>query len=195
MGWHRGGAPVILHVLTAVTRPENLPEIAESLMEANSRVRGIDLTWHRLYDLNREYVGGQTLKNRMLDTIRGKYDWVVILDDDTLMHPQFFRKISWVILSAPLVPIELRAVVVSQKRVDGSILQAAPENAVVGMIDAGQAALRRDLIGDYRIPETYAGDGMWLETLLRDRPDVHYMREVLSLHNAISGVDVGPVPA
>jgi hypothetical protein len=181
-----------LHVLTAVTRPENLPEIGESLMEATDRCPAVDLTWHRLYDLNKEYVGGQTLKNRMLDTIRHREDWVCILDDDTLMHPLFLRKVSWVILSAPLVPVEIRAVIVSQKRVNGTILRASPENAVVGMIDAGQAVLRRDLIGAFRIQEEYAGDGMWLETLLRDRPDVHYMRDVLSLHNAISGVDLGP---
>jgi hypothetical protein len=175
-----------LHVLTAVSRPENLPEIAE----ANSRVKGVDLTWHRLYDLNKEYVGGQTLKNRMLDTIRD--GWVCILDDDTVMHPNFLRKVVFAILTAPLVPMGLSAIIVSQKRTTNVVLRASAENAVVGKIDAGQAVLRRDLIGDTRIPETYAGDGEWLETLLRDRPDVHYMKDVLSLHNAITGVDVGP---
>ncbi len=155
-------------------------------MEANDRAKNMDLTWHRLYDLNREHVGGQVLKNRMLDTIRD--GWVVILDDDTVMHENFLRKVGGFADMS-----DGNAIIVSQKRVNGVVLQAAPENAVVGMIDAGQAVLRRSFIGTYRIPETYAGDGMWLEVLLRDRTDVHYLPTwVLSLHNAITGVDPGP---
>jgi hypothetical protein len=144
--------------------------------------------WHIRNDPDRQHVGGQKMKNEMLEDIED--GWVVILDDDTVMHEKFMRKVSLVIRARA----SLRAVVVSQRRVNGTVLQASSENAVVGGIDAGQAVLRRSFIGDYRIPEEYAGDGMWLETLLRDRPDVHYMKDVLSLHNAISGVDEGPRP-
>ena len=65
---------------------------------------------------------------------------------------------------------------------------------MVGLIDAGQAVLRRDFIGTRRIPETYAGDGLWLGDLLHGRDDVHYMPDVLSLHNALSGIDVSETP-
>jgi hypothetical protein len=184
---------LILHILTAVTRPENLAQVKDSIEHAYSRAADTSIQWHVRHDHDQQHVGGQALKNWMLDVIQD--GWVVILDDDTTMHPRFIQKIEMVVATAPLVNPDLRAIIVSQKRVNGTILSASPENAVVGGIDAGQAVLRRDLIGDYRIPEEYAGDGMWLETLLRDRPDVHYMRDVLSLHNAISGVDVGPVPA
>lgn len=181
-----------LHVLTAVTRPENLLVIGESIWAASDKAPDVHVVWHRYPDVAREHIGGQRPKNEMLDEIED--GWVCILDDDTVMHPRFLRRVSFVLATQPLVEQECRAIVVSQKRTTGVIMQASAANAVVGKIDAGQAVLRRDLIGVYRIPETYAGDGMWLETLLRDRPDVHYMREVLSLHNALSGVDVSETP-
>jgi hypothetical protein len=167
--------------------------VRDSINLAARRAPRVVLSWHRRYDPQREFVGGQRLKNDMLDDIDD--GWVCILDDDTLMLPKFLLRVAMIVGSAPLAGRELRAVVVSQRRTNRMILEASAENAVIGMIDAGQAVLRRDLIGDYRIPEEYAGDGMWLETLLRDRPDVHYLKEVLSAHNAITGVDVGPVTA
>lgn len=183
-----------LHVLTAVTRPENLSEIGASINVANDKAPAAFVTWHTLTDPKRHHVGGQHLKNKMIEEVRYPHEWICILDDDTLMHPKFIQRISFVLATQPLVEQECRAIIVSQKRTTGVVLQASRENAVLGKIDAGQAVLRRDFIGAYRIPETYAGDGMWLETLLRDRPDVHYMREVLSLHNALSGVDVSETP-
>ena len=44
MGRLGGGAAVRLHVLTAVTRPENLPALEESIRRAEERLRAqIDL--------------------------------------------------------------------------------------------------------------------------------------------------------
>jgi len=90
---------------------------------------------------------------------------------------------------------ELSGVVVSQKRTTGQLLIAHPDNATVGEIDAGQAILKRSLIADERIPTSYAGDGIWLETLLRERSDIAYLPEsVVSLHNFLSGINVSETP-
>ena len=89
----RAGAVVLLesavrlHVLTAVSRPENLGQIAESLAVAVERAEyGVDLAVALgMFDPDRQHVGGQALKNDMLDDIDD--GWVWILDDDTLAHP------------------------------------------------------------------------------------------------------------
>jgi hypothetical protein len=177
-----------LHILTAVTRPENLPEIGESIMEAKDRAPQVDLTWHRLVDLEREFVGGQVLKNRMLNNITD--GWVCILDDDTIMHHQFLRKVSRKVGYHRYV----NAIVVSQRRTTGVVLKAAPENMEIGKVDAGQVVIRRNVIGNTRIPEYYAGDGEWIQDLLYGQPDVLFMPDVLSLHNALSGIDVSETP-
>lgn len=178
-----------LHILTAISRRENVPKVRHSILRAADKAPNLQYIWHGGYDEEREHVGGQHLKNVMLDKIGD--GWVCILDDDTVMHPLFLQKIYRAYHHHPY----MCAFVVSQRRTTNVVLQARPENMVVGKVDAGQVVIRREHIGDLRIPETYAGDGEWIECLLYGREDVHYMTsEVLSLHNALSGVDVSETP-
>ncbi len=177
-----------LHILTAFSRRENLPEVRDSIIMASNREPHMQLEWHQEFDPDRLCVGGQALKNKMLADIDD--GWVCILDDDTVMHPRFLQKVYRAYHHHPTV----NAIVVSQRRTTNVVLQARPENMKVGLVDAGQVVIRRDFIGDLLIPETYAGDGEWIECLLYGRDDVHFMSEILSLHNAISGVDVSETP-
>ena len=171
-----------LSVLTAVSRPWNLGLLAQSLTTASRNAPAVDVSWHCRFDPIRLHVGGQTLKNWMLADIHD--GWVWILDDDTIAHDHVLARVSEVVDAKP----KLEAVVVAQRRVDGRVLHAHPDNNVVGEIDAGQAFLKRSLITE-EIPPTYAGDGAWLETTLANAR-VGYLDEVLSLHNQITGIDV-----
>lgn len=167
-----------LHILTAVSRPENLATVAESLATASERANA-EIAWHLRLDTARRHIGGQALKNAMLDSIED--GWVWCLDDDTVAHPDVLRAFA----AGP----HWDAIILSQRRTDGRVLQAGPENVVVGSIDIGQAFLRREWIGDRRIPEDYNGDGMFLRTVLSGAR-ILWVPEPLSLHNAISGVEV-----
>ncbi len=179
---------MIIHVLTAVTRPDNLPDIEDSIFAAKDLAPDVQVEWHRYPDEAREFVGGQRPKNIMLGRIDS--GWVCILDDDTLMHPSFLRRVARAHKQNP----DARAIIVSQRRTTGVVLKAAAANMKVGSVDAGQAVLRRDFVGNTLIPETYAGDGEWLQLLLTGSPFVHFLPQVLSLHNALSGVDVSEPP-
>lgn len=168
-----------VHVLTAVTRPHNLARLAQSLGRACESGQ-VELVWHLRFDLERQHVGGQALKNRMLDEITD--GWVWVLDDDTTAHPSLFA------VTAALAVGDVEAVVVSQRRQDGRILEAKPENIRVGSIDVGQAVILRDAIGPERLPEHYEGDGVFLERVLTPNlPRVRFVPEVLSYHNALGG--------
>jgi hypothetical protein len=172
-----------LHVLTAVTRPENLPVLAESLAAA-CYGPDFELCWHIRYDLSCAHVGGHQLKNDMLDGIQD--GWVWMLDDDTVTHPDLFVTLADTVEADPAVA----ALVVSQLRPEGRVLHAAPENVVMGGIDIGQAVIRRDVIGDHRQQEIQGGDGHFLEAVLRQRDDVVYLDETLSFHNALERAPV-----
>jgi hypothetical protein len=165
---------VKLHVLTACTRPLNLPQMTASLLEWG---RDADIEWHISFDLKRTAIGGQRIKNDMLDQI--EWGYVFFLDDDTVAHPLLYERAQKAL--AGVAP----AVVFSQEHSELGTLHAAPENVTIGGIDIGQAIVRRDVIGDHRIPETYAGDGEFYEAVLRGREDVVYLDEVLSFHNAL----------
>lgn len=172
-----------LSVITAVSRPENLPAIAESLATAAEKAPpNVRLSWHWRFDLERQHVGGQALKNAMLDDIYG--GWVWVLDDDTVAH----EDVLWVVSAA--VSPETHAIIVSQRRSNGAVLTPHPQRMCPGGVDVGQAFLRRDLIGDHRIPVDYNGDGMFLQAVLNEQPGTLYLPEVVSLHNALSGVEV-----
>ncbi len=165
-----------LHVLTPVTRPQNLVEVGRSL----ERWGDVDMTWHVKFDWFKRSLGGYNLRNLMLDDITDGYVWC--LDDDCTAHPKLYQTV------AKLVRRDASAVVVSQKREDGTILHAKPENLMVDYIDIGQAIIRRDVIGDARYQtDDYAADGVFIEAVLGQVPVV-YVDEPLSFHNNISEV-------
>jgi hypothetical protein len=170
---------VKLHILTAVTRPWNLPTIAKSIAIAAEPDCKWEIVWHLHFDLAQTDVGGHAQKNAMLDSIDDGWCW--ILDDDTLMHPDLLKRLDKVLTEQP----DTWALVVSQTREDGRYLPAEEQQVRVGFIDAGQAIMRRDFIGDHRLPKNYVGDGEWLSDLLPSREGVVYLNETLSMHNAL----------
>lgn len=165
-----------LHVVTAITRPANLGQIAASLAAACCNAR-VNLVWHWYFDWDRNHIGGQKLKNDALDAITD--GWVWMLDDDTIAHSEIIQ--AW---SAYAYHPSISAVVFGQTRADGRTLVADPENVRVGDIDIGQAFVRRDVIGEHRLPEHYDGDGMFLEAVLPNARTI-YDNRLLSFHNRL----------
>lgn len=162
------------HVLTAVTRPENLAEIGRSLERAIARADA-DVVWHLRFDPSQEHVGGQQIKNELLEEIED--GWIWFLDDDTLVHPDIFTHLD-----------EDYDAVVFSMQYDDHRLHADPKNAKHGEIDIGQAILKRALIGEDRILPLYDGDGHFLEHLLgRENARVLYIDEIRTYYNAIKG--------
>jgi hypothetical protein len=162
----------MLHILTACTRPQNLPFMAESLRAWGSA----DFIWHVRFDWRGRHVGGQAVKNKLLDEIHD--GWILVLDDDTVVHPALWRTFQ------KHRHGDAAAIVVSQQHSVLGVLHAAHVNVMIGTIDIGQAIIRREAIGNYRIPETYAGDGEFLSAVLPSVEAV-YIDEILSFHNAL----------
>ena len=166
-----------LHVLTACTRSENLDAMAESLMDAPAA--GISVAWHIRLDPERQHVGGQKLKNDMLDEIRD--GWVWILDDDNIAHPAFFAALAGVVLARP----EAQLIVISQQHRSGWVRQAHRKMLRASHVDAAQVVVRRDAIGLLRIPENYCGDGEWIEALAKGLAgeQIAYIQEPVVYYN------------
>lgn len=165
-----------LHILTACTRPGNLRAVAESIADALLATDQVEVDWHIRFDLDQQHVGGQHLKNEMLnDIVSG---WVWILDDDTRVHPDLFRQLGEVCKPG------VSAVVFSQQCSRHETRHTNRGTLMVGGIDAGQAVMRRDLIGGYRIPLSYDGDGHFLVKVLDDER-VLFLDEVLCYHNRL----------
>ena len=164
-----------LHVLTACTRPHNLPALADSL--AAALCDPWELCWHIRFDPAREHLGGHKLKNDMLAQIAD--GWVLFLDDDTVLHPDLLQRVAG--------HVDAAGVVVSQDRTAslGHMLWATPEHMRLGGVDIGQVVLRRELIGDAEMLPYYGGDGTFLMSILQGRSDVVYLDEVLCFYNVL----------
>jgi hypothetical protein len=169
---------VRIHILTAVTRPENLPRLAQSIAEACERCPDAEVVWHWEHDRDGRHVGGQALKNLMLSRV--DWGWVYILDDDTIVHPDLFRRVQ-----EAEYYVNGTVIIVNQLRADGRTLQAAREHTIPGMVDIGQAVISAEILNGDRIPESYEGDGEFLMGLVSrlDASAVVYLDETLSYHN------------
>jgi hypothetical protein len=157
-----------LHILTACSRPSGLAAIAACLADAPPELR---ITWHVGYDLTRQHVGGQAVKNALLDGIGD--GWVWICDDDNTPAPGFFERLT------QLEPADLY--LFGQQRPEG---YAAPTVPRVGQTDAAQAVVRRRVIGALRLPEVYDGDGKWICAVHAACGSAVLVNEPLTTYNA-----------
>lgn len=141
-----------LHIVTAVSRPENLPRIAANVSESFSR---LSVAWHCFYDSEDTTDGyGNPQKNMGLEAI--DTGWVYFLDDDNAFHPGFETALIEAVNAYP----SATGFVFNQIDAQGERLRtAARANYEFGQIDLGQFVLRRETIGDVRFPvKDYCSD-------------------------------------
>jgi len=181
-----------LNIITRCSRMTNIRQIFDSLNENNNFLK---IKWFVLFDLSslieipseiliflkdkaqvRFYETssgdfGHQMINQTLDEIDGGL--IYILDDDNIIHPNFFRIINDWQHNYP----HLQGLIFSQKvgGIDFSgldIREADISNVVVGKIDMAQFCLQRELIGDHRIPiGYYVGDGIFIESLFNEQKE------------------------
>lgn len=162
-----------LHILTACSRPEGLAPIARAL---GVPMPTVALQWHVGFDLVCAHVGGQAVKNRLLDSISISDGWVWVCDDDNLPHPAMLAALP-LLLHDDTPDGYLFA---QDRGPQGYHAVAAP---CVGRTDIAQLLIRRDAIGTHRIPESYDGDGQWIVNLYQQRA-LHQVADVPTYYNA-----------
>lgn len=173
-----------LHLLTACTRPENVARLGESVDAA--RRPGVDLIWHLRQDSERKHVGGQAIKNSLIERVAD--GWLTFLDDDNLLHPGLPERLLMVTAEQPAAGL----IVVGQSLPGGGYRHAREGCLCLNRVDAAQLVIRRDALGALRLPETYAGDGLLAEMLAATLPAeaVVYLDEALSYYNRLTWGDL-----
>jgi len=157
-----------LHILTACSRPSGLTRLADAIASAPACVQ---VVWHVGFDLEQQHIGGQAVKNRLLDDIHD--GWVWVCDDDNLPVPGFF---AWLTQQAPA-----DLLLFAQRR-QGRIVHAAYPQ--VDETDIAQAVMARSLIATQRLPEVYNGDGLFLVALAAQTSNIVLIDLPLTAYNA-----------
>jgi hypothetical protein len=195
---------VSITVVTAVSRPFNLPRLHRSLEE--SLAGGVDVTWMlvstprvpdepiaalrrlatRLRIESAVYTGRATLnginqKNMALDLIKDGFYYC--LDDDNIIHPRLFSRIASAIDRHP----EKQVFAFNQQRWDEvGDLKASPDAIMPQKVDNAMFVVGRDAIGLLRYSIKYAGaeDGVFFQSLfLRSPGSFVFLDETLCFYN------------
>jgi hypothetical protein len=175
-----------LHIITPVTRPENLPRILRSIED--SSIPQFDIDWYVVFDcasshmiISNENIGtiyeefkskenqicGYVQRNHALDQIAD--GWVYFLDDDTIMHKDmlthFFSEYD-----------EFHTCYLfTSKSKDMNFyceLEDDFTNVAPNRIDIGQFIIKRETIGNTRFREDiYNADGYFINQIFQENQD------------------------
>ncbi len=160
-------------IVTACSRPHNLHAMLESMMMANPPKDLLwiiyhDISWnpydhlgitpsgvvqvfHSHYDSERSG-WGHAARNRWLET--NTIGWTYFLDDDNLIHPDFFRGVD--------EHYGKKIMIFGQQTSPESF--RVPNNQVCH-VDLAQCVFHRETIGDLRFGLQYEADGAFIQEM------------------------------
>lgn len=184
-----------LSVITACSRPQNLPVIEASMARLREYV---DLEWIVVADTSRISVdqinvdcvklGGHHEQSiagayqKQLGMERATGEWLYFLDDDTVMHKDFSEVLCHQLRQWP----QGELFVFDQVNANDGTLRCVASEECFGRngIDQGQIVVRRDRIGNARFPlGEYAHDWDFVQQLLPINKV--FCRNRISTYNAL----------
>lgn len=191
------------HIITRCTRQENLQAIYDSIFD-----KWYDCTWHiifdcyRIKDLDAELLS--KIKNKKVNfyfTYSTKNDYlypqchkaideisdgyVMFIDDDNIVHPEYFGEITKVLND------DYKVFVVDQfvggKDFTGLETRiASKDNNKLKGVDIGQLTFHHSVLKKYRFREGYQADGMLVDEIMLEHPEwFYYLNKTLSYYNYI----------
>lgn len=194
-----------LNIITRCTRVHNLPILKDNVFK---NIYDIKINWHVvfdvgilkdidasiLYDITKDgnvyphFIpsGNWGLKS-LNSLIESLDDWIYFLDDDNILHEDFYYAISNFFYE---YQGEKLGFIFSQwvggKDFSGLMIrEAKPENVKVQKIDLAQYLLHRDLFtGSHWFGESYTADGIFIEKLYDElAEEFHIENRVLCYYN------------
>lgn len=195
------------NVITRCSRLQNLESISYTVFD-----KEYDIDWHILFDVASlkdipvELLGklqsaktffhfvksnGNDYLYPQMGEIASKLTegYVVVVDDDNIIHGGFYREVSYEIFSATKTDISKKIFVVNQK-VDGkdftglAVREAKPENMKYQGVDIAQLIFHHSIFKEYKFIGHYAGDGLLIDKLFAEMPNAfHYINKELCFYN------------
>lgn len=204
------------HIITRCSRLDNLEKVKSSIF---GNYRG-DLTWHILFDTNRlKDISADLLKKLDRDNIKLHFvgssgedylypqmsdlaktfddGFVVIVDDDNVVHHEFFGEITKAIEESD----GTQRVFVVNQIVDGKdftgldIREAKPENMKYQGVDIAQLTFHHSVFQQYYFTGHYAGDGILMDKLYPENPQwFKFIPKDLCYYNHLETTPKAKVP-
>lgn len=186
-------------IYTPSYRPSNIPKLYRSLKPFMEKydiqwcicydswtpvfVEEVNFPWVHQYTYKEDNgIAGNHQRNYLLDHIEDGYCFS--LDDDTIMHPDFFPTLAKYI-SNPKTNKGIYLFHDLLALVD-DIIYATRGNIKEGKVGNQNFAFHRKLIGMRRMNIHYCADGEFIEKLVKEFPnECVYIDQVLAYHNRL----------
>jgi len=207
----------IINIITRCSRLENLNIVKNSIYNNSYKFK---INWYVIFDtsslsdINSDILTdlynsqaiikfiksvpgdhGHLMINSCLEEI--KEGFVYVLDDDNIIHEDFYNTIFDNITNNPEKKGFIFSQKVSAKDFTGlDIREAKPENTKVQHIDMAQFLLRRDLIGQSRLdPMKYIADGIFIEKIFNEnKEEFIFIDKILCYYNYIEKKKINSLP-
>lgn len=192
-----------INIITRCSRLNYLNEIKKSIFNTN-----LDIEWHIVFDMSKiieipiyllKELYDNNIKLYFIDDSNDDYlypqcgeiasklsdGWVYFIDDDNIIHENFYKKIEKIITKYN----EKKIIIVSQK-VDGKdftkldIRIASPENTKYQGIDIAQILFHHSIFKQYNFMGHYSADGFLIEKIFKENSNYFlWVDNVLSYYN------------
>jgi hypothetical protein len=115
---------------------------------------------------------------RLIRSIENQNDWFYFLDDDNILHEDFYTNISEFVKEDASIHVFSQKV--GRKDFTGlDIRHATPENTGFQKTDIAQIIFKRSVLNELEFGHSYAADGYFIQAALNQHP------EWFSWHNII----------
>lgn len=200
----------MITIITACSRPDNLPKIHQSLLDAGVKDKFSHFSWFVIFDnsilqtieeLKKTYpflesatvvkssasnaIGGYSHKNQAIEIVRKIFpeSWLYFLDDDTVMHPRFTKLVD--------ILDDSKSLAIFDQSFDEFRLRhtASCKDIRPGRIDMGQYCLNLKNVHDFKFDEDkYDSDGTEVQKLYKKigESGVQIINEVFSFFNYLN---------
>ncbi len=140
----------------------------------------IDFPWIRQFSYREEKgVAGNHQRNLGMDNIDDNFYFS--LDDDTIMHPDFFPE-----LTKSINNTQKRGYLFHTQLIDNSILPAIDGQIREGKVGNQSFIIHKSLIGMNRFNIHYCADGEYIEKMYKNhKNEFHFIDKVLTWHNKL----------
>ena len=206
-----------INIITRCTRTSNLLTIKEGVLNAP---KGVTVNWHIVFDtgalkdidaevlsnltdtvnVKLHFVKGQRgglLYPEVSDIIRTiKSGWIYLLDDDNIIHEDFYKTIKASIKNLPVAQVHIVSKLVAGRDFTGQEIRVASrENTAFQKIDIAQMVINRSIFDTHSFSANYAADGFFIEEVLKTHGDSFvWIYKVLCHYNYLEKVPSAKIP-
>tara|TARA_B100000767_G_scaffold272477_1_gene300227 strand:- start:205 stop:2079 length:1875 start_codon:yes stop_codon:yes gene_type:complete len=206
-----------ISIITRCTRTSNLLTIKEGVLNAP---KGVNVNWHVVFDtgalkdidaevlsnltdtnnVKLHFVKGQSgglLYPEVSDIIKTiKSGWIYLLDDDNIIHEDFYKTIKASIKALPIALVHIVSQLVAGKDFTGQDIRfASRENTAFQKIDIAQMVINRSIFDTHSFSANYAADGFFIEEVLKTHGDSFvWIDKVLSHYNYLEKTPSAKIP-